>query len=114
MHHNFKELKIWQNAMSIVRNTYKVCEELPQSERFGLVSQIQRCAVSIPSNIAEGSGRTSEKEFAHFINIAISSSYELETQLLITKDLYSTEIDQNLIEIQILQKMIHNFKKKLV
>jgi four helix bundle protein len=82
-------------------------------EKFGLVSQINRCAVSIPSNIAEGSGRTTEKEFLHFLNIAISSSYELETQLILIEDLFNIQTKNVLIELETLQKMIGAFKRIL-
>ena len=73
--HNFRELKIWKESLVLVKNVYLLTSKLPKDEKFGLVSQINRCAVSIPSNIAEGSGRTTEKEFLYFLNIAISSSY---------------------------------------
>jgi len=85
--HQFEKLKIWQKAMDIVENVYKVCSELPSDEKFNLISQIKRCAVSIPSNIAEGSGRNSNNEFAHFLGIANGSTYELITQLMISKRL---------------------------
>nr|WP_199000961.1 four helix bundle protein [Flavobacterium sp. ASV13] len=85
--HQFEKLKIWQKAMDIVENVYKVCAELPSDEKFNLISQIKRCAVSIPSNIAEGSGRNSNNEFAHFLGIANGSTYELITQLMISKRL---------------------------
>ncbi|MHC0441454.1 four helix bundle protein [Flavobacterium sp. 3-210] len=85
--HQFKKLKIWQKAMDLVENVYKVCAELPSDKKFNLISQIKRCAVSIPSNIAEGSGRNSNNEFAHFLGIANGSTYELITQLMISKRL---------------------------
>lgn len=85
--HQFEKLKIWQKAMDITKNVYKVCSELPSDEKFNLISQIKRCAVSIPSNIAEGSGRNSNNEFAHFLGIANGSTYELITQLMISKRL---------------------------
>jgi four helix bundle protein len=93
MKHNFRDLGIWKDSFSIVKDVYELCQKLPDDEKFGLKSQIQRCAVSIPSNIAEGSGRTSDKEFLHFLNIAISSSYELETQLLLCNELFAIEVD---------------------
>lgn len=81
--HNFRELKIWKESINLVKQIYLLTSDLPKDEKFGLISQINRCSVSIPSNIAEGSGRTSDKEFLNFLNIAISSSYELETQLIL-------------------------------
>ena len=65
--HNFRELKIWQDSMSLVKVVYEITSKLPIEERFGFVSQSNRCSVSIPSNIAEGSGRSSEKEFVRFL-----------------------------------------------
>lgn len=99
--------------MILVKKVYLITSELPMDEKFGLVSQINRCAVSIPSNIAEGSGRTTEKEFLHFLNIAISSSYELETQLILIEDLFNIQTKNVLIELETLQKMIGAFKRIL-
>lgn len=85
--HQFVKLKIWQKAMNITENVYEACASLPQDEKFNLISQMKRCAVSIPSNIAEGSGRNSKNEFAHFLGIANGSTFELITQLMISKRL---------------------------
>ncbi len=85
--HQFEKLKIWQKAMNITEAVYRVCASLPQEEKFNLTSQIKRCAVSIPSNIAEGSGRNSKNEFVHFLGIANGSTFELITQLMISKRL---------------------------
>jgi four helix bundle protein len=104
MKHNFRDLGIWKDSFSIVKEVYELCQKLPDDEKFGLKSQIQRCAVSIPSNIAEGSGRTSDKEFLHFLNIAISSSYELETQLLLCNELFTIEVND------IIEKLHSNLK----
>ena len=84
---NFKELKIWQKGFQIAVNSFKITETFPQSEKFGLASQINRAGVSIPSNIAEGSSRTSDKDYNRFIEISLGSSFELETQLLIAKEI---------------------------
>lgn len=111
--HNFRELKIWQEAMVLVKDVYSLTNDLPTEERFGLISQVNRCAVSIPSNIAEGSGRTSEKEFIHFLRISISSSYELETQLILIKDIYKVESEEILIELSSLQNRIGAFIRKI-
>jgi four helix bundle protein len=81
--HNFRELKIWQEAMEISKQTYKLTKQFPSNEIYCLTSQMNRSAVSIPSNIAEGAGRNSNKEFTQFLNIAIGSSFELETQILL-------------------------------
>jgi len=81
---NYKELKIWQKSMDLVEKVYKITSNFPIEEKFGLISQIQRCAVSIPSNIAEGAGRNSNKEFRNFLGIANGSANELNTQLLLS------------------------------
>lgn len=99
--------------MKIVKSVYSLTSNLPSDERFGLVSQINRCSISIPSNIAEGSGRTSNKEFIHFLNISISSSFELETQLILANDLFNTDSEEIIEKINELQKMIVGFKKSL-
>ena len=111
--HNFRELKIWKESMNLVKQVYVLTTELPVNEKFGLISQIQRCAISIPSNIAEGSGRSSEKECLHFLNISISSSYELETQLILLEELYNIGTQKTLTQITSIQKMIGGFCKKL-
>ena len=85
--HKYKELKIWQKAIELVTEIYSITGQFPDKERFGLISQINRASVSIPSNIAEGAGRNSTKEFLHFLSIAHASSYETETQLIISKNL---------------------------
>ena len=85
--HNFKKLKVWTKAREIVKEIYLLSKKFPIEEKFGLISQIQRASVSIPSNIAEGSGRSSEKDFLKFLNLAISSEYELETHILLAFDL---------------------------
>lgn len=100
--------------MILVKRIYLITADLPKDEKFGLSSQINRCSISIPSNIAEGSGRTSEKEFLHFLNIAISSSYELETQLILVSDIYNVDTKTILIDLETLQKMIGAFKRTLI
>lgn len=77
--HNFRELRIWQEAMEVTKVVYKVTAKFPIDERYSLTSQINRSAVSIPSNIAEGAGRNSDKEFNQFLGIALGSAFELET-----------------------------------
>ena len=111
--HNFRRLEIWRLSMDLVKQVYALSKNLPESEKFGLISQIQRCAISIPSNIAEGSGRTSEKEFSHFLKIAISSSYELETQLILANELYNLDIEEIINKLKNIQNMIGGFLRKL-
>lgn len=81
---NYKELKVWQKSMELAEEVYKITSNFPNDEKFGLISQIRRSAISIPSNIAEGAGRNSKKEFRNFLGIANGSSNELNTQLLLS------------------------------
>jgi four helix bundle protein len=83
---NFEELEVWKTSMNLCTEIYRQTNTELFSKDFGLKDQIRRASVSIPSNIAEGSGRTSNKEFIRFLEIAISSSYELETQLILAQD----------------------------
>jgi len=82
-----KDLNVWKKSMNLVVLVYKVTGQFPKEELFGLVSQMRRAAVSIPSNIAEGHGRNSEKELTRFLYISLGSASELETQLLLSKEL---------------------------
>ena len=110
--HNFKKLSIWVNAMSLVKDVYLLTSNFPKEEKFGLISQINRCSISIPSNIAEGSSRSSNKEFSHFIKIALGSLFELETQIILSSDFKMiNDQDSNIIldKITTLQKMINGF-----
>lgn len=85
--HRFEELKIWQKAMDITENCYIASKNFPNEEKYGLTSQLRRSAVSIPSNISEGAGRNTNGEFKQFLGIANGSSYELLTQLYLSKRL---------------------------
>src|SRR3989344_2803565 len=84
---SYKDLLVWQKAMQLCERVYSVTSKFPNEKKFGLVSQIRRSAVSIPSNIAEGRGRTSRKDFIQFLHIALGSTNELETQLELAKRL---------------------------
>jgi len=89
---DYKELRVWQDARILVRDIYRLTHTLPKEEVFGLVSQMRRAAVSVPSNIAEGKGRHSQRELVQFLYRARGSLLELETQVLIAYDLgYITE-----------------------
>ena len=81
--HNYKKLHIWQEGIKLARSIYEATSTFPANEKYGIVSQMTRAAVSIPSNIAEGAGRNSNKDFANFLNIAIGSIFELHTQIVI-------------------------------
>jgi len=92
--HNIKELKIWQKAIDLAVKVYEISSKFPADERFGLVSQTRRCAVSVPSNISEGAGRNTKREFRQFLGIANGSSYELQTQMIIAEKLgFINEVD---------------------
>ena len=113
--HNYKNLKIWNLGIEIVDDVFEISNKFPKEEKFGLISQINRCSVSIPSNIAEGSSRT-DKSFSHFIDISLGSSFELETQLIIAnKRSYITKEQLKTIEDKIaeFQKMAMSFQNKL-
>ncbi|GHT20529.1 four helix bundle protein [Bacteroidia bacterium] len=110
--HNFKQLQIWQKARIFVKDIYVITKNFPKEELFCLTQQIRRAAVSIPSNIAEGAGRNSNADYAHFVDIANGSAFEVETQLYLALDLeYITQeefekINTDLIEIE---RMMYNF-----
>ncbi|MFN0050448.1 MAG: four helix bundle protein [Cytophagales bacterium] len=116
MRHNFRQLKIWEKVMDLVILTYAITSKFPSDERFGLISQINRCSVSIPSNIAEGTGKSTDKDFAYFLSHSFGSLYELETQIIISFKLkYLSENSYNDVieQIFILEKMIVGFIKNL-
>lgn len=114
--HNFKELKVWQNARKLTKEIYVVTSKFPPEERFGLIAQMRSCAVSITSNIAEGSGRSTDKDFSHFLGMSLGSSCELETQVIISSDLDFITIEQynDLIDrILEIQRMLVGLKNRL-
>ncbi len=114
---NFKELRIWQNGFQIAINSFKITENFPKSEKWGIGLQINKAGVSIPSNIAEGSSRTSRKDYNRFVEISLGSSFELETQLLISKalELGNPElIAQTLDLLTEEEKMLTAFSKALL
>ena len=114
---DYKELEVWQKAMDLAEKVYAITSHFPQSEIYGLTSQMRRSAVSIPSNIAEGSARSGSKGFAQFLFIARGSSAELETQLLLATRLGlfrdSAEIVNQLIAIRkMLNALIRSLKEE--
>jgi len=114
--YNFKKLEIWGEAMEIVTEIYQLTSDLPVNENFGLKSQTRRAAVSVPSNIAEGNSRNSDKENNRFIEIAIGSSNELITLILIGKNLdfyKQKQIDPVINRLEKLQRRLYTSKKRL-
>jgi four helix bundle protein len=113
---NFKQLLIWQKGFQIAVKSYNVVSSFPKEEKYSISSQITRAAVSIPSNIAEGSSSTSMKDYNRFLEISLGSSFELETQLLIAEAVNFGEKDKRdeiLKDIDEEQKMIMSFMSKL-
>ncbi len=112
---SYRELIVWQKAMVLVKEIYQLTSSFPDDEKFGLISQMRRAAISIPSNIAEGWGRLSRKNYIQFLRISRGSLFELETQILIIKDLKyindSKEIEDLITEIS---KMLNSLIKKLI
>lgn len=110
---SFRDLIIWQKGLEIAKEVYKITEKLPKEEIFGITSQIRRSAVSISSNIAEGRGRSSKKDFINFLYIAQGSLFELETQLALIKELYKIDLLNLPKMIEGEQKMLSGIIKKL-
>lgn len=104
---SYKDLLVWKNGIEISKEAYKIANQLPKEEIFGLSSQIKRSSVSIPSNIAEGRGRNTRKDFVQFLHIAQGSLLELETQIILVSEIYP------LIKIQNINKIMEEEKKML-
>ncbi len=114
--HDFKGLEIWQLSKEYCIKIYREVSNFPATEVYGITSQIKRATVSIPSNIAEGAGRKTKKDFARFIHIAIGSAFEVETQLIISKDLGflpQDKFEKLIEELSIIEKKLVNFQKYL-
>ena len=113
---NFRELVVWQKSISFVVKIYEITRSFPKEEKFNLISQMQRSATSIPSNIAEGAGRNTNGLFKHFLTIAIGSSHELETQIIISKQLgyiYEDNCEKLVLELNGIQKMLYALHNSL-
>ena len=114
---NFKELRIWKNGIDIAIKTYLVTETFPKEDKYAIVQQMNKAGVSIPSNIAEGSSRKSEKDYFRFIEIALGSTYELETQVIIAEQLKKGD-QQLLQELKTAlideQRMLTGFQQALI
>ncbi|WP_147676023.1 four helix bundle protein [Algibacter pacificus] len=104
--HNYKNLKIWKLGLEITNDVSDLLLNFPKHERFDLSSQMSRCSISMPSNIAEGSART-DKSFSHFLDISLGSSFELGTQLLVAK--HRNYINEN--NLKILEEKIEEFQR---
>ena len=114
---DFKKYDVWIDAMVVVDKIYNAIDNFPKNERFSLTSQMARSAVSIPSNIAEGAGRNSGKDFARFLEFSLGSAYELETQLIIAeKRKYIKKEDSEMVieELISLQKRISGLRKSIL
>jgi four helix bundle protein len=114
--HRFKDLEIWKLSRLFCADIYQVTSLFPEHEKFGLTNQLRRASVSIPSNISEGSSRSSNKDFSRFLEIAMGSAYEVETQLLISSDLgfiEQTDLDLLSVKLEAIIKMISKFRSTL-
>ncbi|MBI2285410.1 four helix bundle protein [Candidatus Saccharibacteria bacterium] len=103
---SFRDLTVWQKSFDLVEKVYLLTSKLPQEEKFGIISQIQRTAVSIPSNIAEGYARNNRKEYLQFVGIARGSGAELETQLLLIQKIYKLDLAEELSLLTEIRKML--------
>lgn len=114
----YKNLIVWQKSIDLVEHLYAIVKILPKEENYALADQIRRAAVSIPSNIAEGASRNSTKEYIHFLYIALGSSAEVETQIIIANRIgYVSDIESSIDKINEVKKMLNalisSLKKKL-
>jgi len=114
---NFRNYDVWIDGMTLVNTIYDIVHEFPNDERFGLVSQMTRSAISIPSNIAEGAARNSEKDFGRFLEISLGSAFELETQVLIAekrKYIKRNDSVETIEKLISLQKRISALRKRVL
>ncbi len=112
----FENLDVWQRSIVLCKGIYKITNNFPSEEKFGLTAQIRRAAVSIPSNVAEGSSRDSDKDFSRFLNIAIGSAAELKTQIILAHELeFMTQAQKNELinQLHIISKMLYALKRSL-
>jgi len=114
---NFRKLNVWTDSMKLAKDIYRITAKFPKEEKFGLVSQMNRASVSIPSNIAEGASRRTKKHFASFIDISLGSAFELETQLILSESFNmgsKEEFDTILPEIHSLQRQINALRSSIL
>lgn len=112
--HNYKKLQVWTRSMEFVYEVYRLTKQFPKEEMYGLTQQLRRSAISVPSNIAEGCGRNTSRDMSHFLSIALGSTFEIETQLLVSRSLGYIDMqiaDKLEREIQEIQKMLFAFKE---
>ena len=111
---DYKELNVWKESIDLVKLVYEVTQKFPSEEKFGLVSQLRRASVSIPSNIAEGNGRSSDKDYKRFVEMSYGSALELETQLIISVELnFIKENDSIFKKLEQVKKLLSGFIKYL-
>ncbi|MFY0651055.1 MAG: four helix bundle protein [Cyclobacteriaceae bacterium] len=114
--HRYKELKVWQKSMDLAEQIYQMTKDFPKEEKYGLTSQLRKCAMSIPSNIAEGAGRNTDKDFSRFLDVSVGSLFELETQILLSARVgFLSEEHRNQItdEVSQIHAMLIGLKKTL-
>ena len=109
---NFRQLNVWTKGMEIAKDVYAIIGELPEFEKYGLRIQLAKSAVSIPSNIAEGCGKSSDRDFKRYLEISLGSAYELETQVILAANIYGIDSEELIASIQNQQKMIVSLLKK--
>ena len=113
---SYRDLVVWQKSIALVTETYRITETFPRQEAYGLISQMQRSAISIPSNIAEGSSRHTKKDFMQFLHIALGSATELETQIIIARNLgyiHEQKYEQSAQSLSEICRMLHGLINKL-
>ena len=106
---NFRKLEVWAEAMELVKEVYLITEKLPKDVKFGLTSQMKRAAISIPANIAEGASRRTAVDFARFLDIALGSSFELETYIELIGKVHNTE----LMDLTLFLNQLHQVQKRV-
>ena len=115
--HNFRELKVWQEAIALAKQVYELTASFPANEKYGLTSQMNRAVVSIASNISEGAGRNSDKEFVQFLGFALGSAFEVDTQLVLAHAFGFVKEDdyQSLLQkMNQVQRMIYGFQQSII
>lgn len=111
---DYKKLNVWKESIELVKQVYQVTASFPSEEQYGLMSQLRRASVSIPSNIAEGNGRSSDKDYKRFVEIAYGSALELETQLIISVELQYLDKNHTIFQkLERVKKLLSGFMKYL-